>query len=332
MLRDRAAGMCARSNTDHAIDLTTESVMRQLLACVLLASTAVLADDPPKAPTMAGVLAASKPADWRALDPQNTLYLELPGGRVVIELAPDYAPNHVANIRKLAQQHYFDGLAIVRSQENYVVQWGDPEEDEARRKPFGEARTGMPAEFDRAFDDKLPFTPVPDGDVYAPQAGLSGGFPVARDPATKRAWLAHCYAMVGAGRGDTTDSGSGAELYVVIGHSPRHLDRNVTLVGRVVQGMEVLTLLPRGTGPLGFYEKAEQRVPIRSLRLAADVPEAERAALEIMRTDTESFRTLIEARRTRRESWFVNPTGRIEMCNVPVPVRPVAKAPANPAK
>ena len=306
--------------------------MRLLLLTCLAAAIPAYAEDAPKPPTMADVLANSKPSDWRALDPRNTLYLELPGGRVVIELAPDYAPNHAANIRQLAHQKYFDGLAIVRSQENYVVQWGDPEEDEAKRRSFGDAKKSMPAEFDRAIDDKLPFTPVPDGDVYAPQAGLSGGFPVARDPATKRTWLAHCYAMVGAGRGDTTDSGSGAELYVVIGHSPRHLDRNVTLVGRVVQGMEVLTVLPRGTGPLGFYEKAEERVPIRSIRVAADVPEAERVALEVMRTDTDAFRTLIEARRTRRESWYVSPTGRIEVCNVPIPVRPIAKAGAAPAK
>ncbi len=306
--------------------------MRKLLACLLLASTAAFADDPPKAPTMADVLATSKPSDWRALDPQDTLYLELAGGRVVIELAPQFAPNHVANIRKLAHEHYFDGLAIVRAQENYVVQWGDPEEDEARRRKFGSAKPAMPAEFDRALDDGVRITAVPDGDVYAAKAGFVHGFPVAADPDSGRAWLAHCYAMLGAGRGDTTDSGSGAELYVVIGHSPRHLDRNVTLVGRVVQGMEVLTVLPRGTGPLGFYEKAEQRVPIRSIKLAADVPEAERVALEIMRTDTDAFRTLIEARRTRRESWFVNPTGKIELCNVPIPVRPIAKAPASAPK
>src|SRR5205823_2247081 len=110
--------------------------------------------------------------------------------------------------------------------------------------------------------------------------------PVARDPKSGRAWLAHCYAMVGAGRGDTADSGSGAELYVVIGHSPRHLDRNVTLLGRVVEGMELLSTLPRGTGPLGFYEDPKQYVFIPKVRLAADVPAAERTALELLRTDT----------------------------------------------
>jgi peptidylprolyl isomerase len=110
-------------------------------------------------------------------------------------------------------------------------------------------------------------------------------------------------------------------LYVVIGHAPRQLDRNVTLLGRVVQGMELLSSLPRGAGAMGFYEKPEQLVPIKSIRVAADVPEAERSDLEIMRTDTATFRDLIESRRNRREPWFQVPAGRIEIGNIPVPSR-----------
>jgi peptidylprolyl isomerase len=134
-------------------------------------------------------------------------------------------------------------------------------------------------------------------------------------------WLVHGYGMVGAGRDVDPASGGGTELYVVIGQAPRHLDRNVTLLGRVVQGMELLSALPRGPGPMGFYEKAEQRVPIRAIRVAADVPQAERSALEIMRTDTPAFQELIESRRNRREEWFQVPAGRIEIGNVPIPVR-----------
>jgi peptidylprolyl isomerase len=128
---------------------------------------------------------------------------------------------------------------------------------------------------------------------------------------------------VGAGRDDAPGSGNGAELYVVIGHAPRHLDRNVTLLGRVLQGIEHLSTLPRGGAALGFYEQAAERVPIRSIRVAADLPEAERSAIEVLRTDTAAFRALIEARRFRREPWFTSPAGRIELCNVPLPVRPV---------
>ncbi len=272
---------------------------------------------------MAEVLSNSTPADWRPLDPENTLYLEFASGRVVIELAPAFAPRHVANVKALARERYYDGLAIVRVQDNYVAQWADPnaEKPELARK-IQHARATLAAEFDRAFDPNLPFTPLPDKDVYAPEVGFSGGFPVARDRHSGKMWLVHCYGMVGAGRDNAPDSGGGTELYVVIGHAPRHLDRNVTLLGRVVQGMELLSALPRGTGALGFYEKPEQRLPIKSIRVAADVPEAERSDLEIMRTDTTAFKELIEARRNRREPWFQVPAGHIEIGNVPLPVRP----------
>jgi peptidylprolyl isomerase len=152
--------------------------------------------------------------------------------------------------------------------------------------------------------------------------GFVDAFPVAREPRTHLAWLVHCYAMVGVGRDNDVDSGNGTELYVVIGHAPRQLDRNVALVGRVVAGMEELSTLKRGTGALGFYEKPEERTPIRSVRLAADVPEAERSHLEVMRTDTQTFADLVESRRNRREEWYKVPAGRIDLCNVPLIVRP----------
>jgi peptidylprolyl isomerase len=292
---------------------------------VLLVSASLLASSDtakPKPPIMSEVLSNSTPADWRPLDPENTLYLEFASGRVVIELAPAFAPNHVANVKALARERYYDGLAIVRVQDNYVVQWADPnaEKPELARK-IQHAHATLPAEFDRALDPKLPFTPLPDRDVYASEVGFSGGFPMARDRHTGKMWLVHCYGMVGAGRDNAPDSGGGTELYVVIGHAPRQLDRNVTLLGRVVQGMELLSSLPRGPAPMGFYDKPEQRLPIKSIRVAADVPVTERSDLEILRTDTATFRELIESRRNRREPWFQVPAGHIEIGNVPIPVR-----------
>jgi peptidylprolyl isomerase len=285
--------------------------------------TVIAADSQAAKPrTMAEVLAESKPSDWRALDPQRTLYLDiqatpaLPAGRVIIELAPEFAPNHVANILALVREGYFDGLAVMRVQDNYVVQWGDADGKRAVRT----AKKTLRAEFDRPAKG-IAFTALPDPDTYAGQAGFSNGFPAARDSATGTAWLAHCYAAVGVGRDNDADSGGGTELYAVIGHAPRHLDRNVTLVGRVVKGIELLSVLPRGTGALGFYEKPEQRAPLRSIRVAADVPETDRIPLEVLRTDTPAFTALVEARRSRTEEWFKYPVARIELCNVPIPVR-----------
>jgi peptidylprolyl isomerase len=289
------------------------------LAAVMLAGVAAAAPSAParKPLTAAEVLAASSPSDWRPLDLQNTLYMELGSGRVIIELNPQFAPRHVANVEALARGGYFDGLSIVRVQDNYVVQWGDPE----GKKPVGTAQRTLGAEFERSLRG-VSFTRVPDTDTYAPEVGFAEGFPVARDPVTGRAWLVHCYGMVGAGRDNDVDSGGGTELYAVIGQAPRHLDRNVTLLGRVVSGMELLSALPRGSGPLGRYERSEQRVPIKSIRLAADVPAAQRTELEVLRTDTPTFLAYVEARRSRHEEWFKVPAGHVDVCNVPIPVRP----------
>lgn len=290
-----------------------------LLACAL-PCLAIAAPSAPAA-TLAEVLAASSAADWRRPDPENTLYMDLPGGRVVIELAPQFAPEHVANIRTLAHARYWDGLAIVRVQDNYVAQWGDPEagNPEHRRAP-GEARARLPAEFERDAADSG-FRRIDSRDAYAPQVGFVDGFAAARDPARGKVWMAHCYGLVGAGRDNPADSSNGAELYAVIGHAPRHLDRNVTPVGRVLSGIEHLSSLPRGPAPMGFYTDPAQRTPIRSLRLASDLPESERLSIEVFRTDTPAFERLVQARRVRHEEWFIDPVGRIELCNVPVPIR-----------
>jgi peptidylprolyl isomerase len=221
----------------------------------------------------------------------------------------------VSNIKTLVRERYFDGLAIVRAQDNYVAQWGDPDE----KRSHGSAKKSLAPEFTRAADAGLAFVALPDRDTYAAEAGFSGGFPAAREAG--RTWLVHCYAMVGAGRANEPESGSGAELYAIIGNAPRLLDRNVTLVGRVVRGIELLSTLPRGTGALGFYEKPEQRTPIRTVRLAADVPPAERVALEALRTDSATFRRLVEGRRFRRDDWYKEPAGHVDVCNVPLPIR-----------
>ena len=272
--------------------------------------------------TMTQVLEAASAGEWRRPDPARLLYVEIPAGRVVIELAQAFAPRHVANIQALVRQGYFDGLAILRSQDNFVVQWGDPNaENLENRKAVGKAARTLAPEFEREADAALEFTRLPDTDGFAPEVGFSAGFPAGRDSSAGKAWLAHCYGTLGVGRDNAADSGGGTELYVVTGHAPRQLDRNITVVGRVLKGMELLSTLPRGTAPLGFYEKPEQRTAIKSIRVAADLPETDRVALEVLRTDSKSFTKLIEARRNRRDEWYKRPAGHIDLCSVPIPVR-----------
>jgi len=127
--------------------------------------------------------------------------------------------------------------------------------------------------------------------------------------------------MGGVGRDLAADSGNGAELYVVIGHSPRHLDRNVALIGRVVKGIELLSSLPRGSGDMGFYARNEHPIAIQTIRVAADLPVEQRTPLELLRTDTPVFTALVESRRNRPEPFFKRQAQHIELCNVPLPVR-----------
>ena len=272
------------------------------------------------AATSAEVLAQAPAADWRDADPQSTYVMQLSDKRiVVVELAPVFAPRHAAQIATLVKAGWYDGLAIMRVNDNYVTQWGDA--DETKPLPDGLSRT-LPAEFELTrWPTGLPFTAVPGRDAYAPEVGFAQGWPVGRQSKRGPAWLAHCYGMVGAGRDAAPDSGGAGELYAVIGHSPRHLDRNITVVGRVLIGMEHLAALPRGDDAMGFYATAAQRVPILSARLLSQLPEAARPVVQILRTDSSSYARWLEARRNRTDAWFVRPAGAIDLCNAMPPVR-----------
>lgn len=288
-----------------------------LTLCALSGSVAAAA---PAQRSTDEILKGTSAADWRRVDPANLLLMDLPLGTVVIELAPQFAPKHVENVRTLTRDKYWDGLAIIRSHDNYVVQWGDPnDEDEKLRKSTGAVNNKIPSEYERPLKG-LKLSAIPDADGWAKKAGFVDGFQAASDGS--QAWLTHCYGAVGVGRGNPPDSGDGSSLYVVIGQAPRNLDRNITVVGRVLKGMEFISAMPRGTGPLGFYEKPEQRTPLGSVRLASDDPGA--PALEVLRTDTAAFREIVEGRRNRRDGWYLRPAGYTNICNIGVPLRTAA--------
>jgi peptidylprolyl isomerase len=277
--------------------------------------------DAPRYRSAAEIIAAAPASDWRTPDPANLLYMDIPAGRVILELAPAFAPGHVANIRTLAREGFWNGTSIYRSQDNFVVQFGDADADDpAKAKSTGTAKTRLPAEFHRAAEG-LAFDRLPDRDGWAAEVGFADGFPVGRDPRANKAWLAHCYGTLGAGRSNAEDSSIGAELYVTIGQSPRQLDDNITVVGRVLLGMELLATIKRGPPPSGFYEQPAERTPITSIRLASEVPEAQRIKLQVLRTDTQTFRDATEARRNRVDDFYKRPAGHIDLCNVPIPVR-----------
>lgn len=290
--------------------------MRRL---ALLALLPLIAAAPPAKPKTPGEIVSGAPrGDWRGIPADDLLVFELAGGRkVVMQLAPAFAPVHVANIRALARGGWWDGAKIYRVQDNYVVQWGQNESDKPR--PAGVVAK-PPAEYHRARKG-LMIVPLGSPDAYAPAAGFALGWPVAYDPGRGTANLAHCYAMVGVGRDLSPDTGTGGELYAVIGHAPRHLDRNIALVGRIVQGIEHMSSLARGTEALGFYKERSSDVPIVRARLAADLPAGERPRFEYLAGP--SFAAYLHARKNRQDDFFIRPAGGADLCNVNVPVRPV---------
>ena len=364
----------------------TLSIAAVLLAgCAALPVTSALAQaDPPvaEAPSPNAIVDAAPAADWVEIAPSDLMVMQLAPDaqgkprRVVIQLMPPpFSQGWVANIRTLARAGWYDGISINRVQDNYVVQWGDPNVDnpeaEGEAKPLPEGlrvmeerdyvttdlltipdprgrprfnytlgammmRNAMIAangsvvipeglqEYFESPEADPPEIKQPEvGDAYAHLSSLVLGWPVARSGSEEEQvyWPVHCYGMVGVGRGYSPDTGSGAELYTVIGHAPRHLDRNIALVGRVVEGIEHLSSLPRGTGALGFYEDPAQRVPIRSIRVASDLPEPEQPRFEYLSTESESFARYAEARANRRDPFFIVPAGGADICNIPVPVR-----------
>ncbi len=266
------------------------------------------------------VIAASTAADWQAIADEDLMVMELgDGSRIVIQLAPQFAPVHVANMRAFARAGWWDNATIYRVQDNYVAQWGNGDAQVAL--PAGVVRT-PPAEYDKPVQDAPVLSHIAP-DSYAAFAGFRDGWPLAWDDREGRAWLPHCYASVGVGRDLAPDTGTGGELYAVIGHAPRHLDRNIANVGRVVEGMAALSARPRGTGDLGFYQvdKGERPIPIARIRIASDIPAAERPRFEVMRSDSEAFRQYLRGRANRGGTFFNRPAGGVDICNAPVPVR-----------
>ncbi len=299
------------------------ALLRSFAFAALVAVPAVAADPPAKPLTPGAILARAPDADWQAVSPQDLLVIDLfKGGRIVIQLAPAFAPVHVANIRALAREHWYDGLFVERVQDDYVTQWGDPS---GKKAPPADVDQHPPAEYERPAAG-LDFEPLPYRDTYADQAGFAGGWPVGEGKG--QAWLTHCYGMVGVGRDLNPDTGSGTELYAVIGHAPRALDRNIALVGRVLGGMDLLASMPRGGGDLGVYDKPSQFIAIRRVRLAADLPPPERPRFEVLKTDSGTFRIWVRVKANRRDDFFLHPAGAVDLCTVLPPLRAHTAGPA----
>ena len=313
-------------------------------------SSEAVAQTTTPAPSPNEIVESAAPGEWVAIPAEDLLVMTLAPDadgnprEVIIQLMPaPFSQGWVENIRTLARAQWYDGISVNRVQDNYVVQWGDPgydnpESGETEQKPLPE---GIRVMGEEEYTQRFRFRPgamragfgiIIDEDNYADETYFGRGFPFARshDVETdgpsklyRRSWPVHCYGMVGVGRNYSPDTGTGAELYTVIGQAPRHLDRNIALVGRVIAGMEHLSSLPRGTGALGFYteDEADKRTPILSVRVSADLPKRGRREFSYLSTQSETFARYAEARANRRDPFFIHPAGGADICNIPVPIR-----------
>ena len=423
------------------------------LAAALALPTPDMAQEASDTPSSPGEIVAQASAEeWVPIPADDLLVMTLApdaqgnAREVVIQLMPaPFSQGWVENIRTLARAGWYDDITVNRVQDNYVVQWGDPNYDnpeadgEAKPLPYGlnvvpqteyrvtmealsdansQLRVANPqtdaelatrdaemaaaiAQAERVFSnpntseaehdaaimqilnasgltpgdtmsegDKIDMISIEstqtdkavtgwhERDSYAEWVEIWNGWPLGNteqrqwfdendEPVESpqllmheaRAkgyssevseswfWPVHCYGMVGVGRGMSPDTGSGAELYTVIGHAPRHLDRNIALVGRIVEGIEHLSSLPRGSGALGFYtaEEADMRTPILSVRVASDLAQADQPSFEYLSTEGETFARYAAARANRRDPFFIVPAGGADICNIPVPVRRVTE-------
>jgi len=153
------------------------------------------------------------------LTPENTVYLDLSYGRVVIQLRPDLAPLHVERVKTLCAEGFYDGTPFHRVIEGFMAQGGDP----TGTGTGGSKLPNLPAEF------------------------------------TNKAHFLR--ATVGAARTSEPNSAN-SQFFIMFAPAPS-LDNQYTIWGRVVQGMEFVDRIKRGSGPNGLVKDPDRIVHMR---------------------------------------------------------------------
>ena len=274
-----------------------------------------LIEDAPR--PVGDIMAAATEKDWRTVDPENLLLMETGGGTITIELSGHLAAAHTDQMRRLAREGYYEGLSLYRVIEGFVAQGGDF----SGTAELGSA-TVLQAEFEEPLPEGAVFTPLAVADGYAENVGFIDGHPAGREG--DQVWLAHCTGAFAYGRNNGRDTAS-TEFYITL-QPQRYLDRNLTVAGRVIDGMSVVQAAPRGVidgDP--ETDDFQERLMIKSLRVAADLPEAERPVWQVMDDQSELFAELMEARKARPSEFFYYRPDHVNLCQMPVPVRQVSE-------
>lgn len=250
---------------------------------------------------------------WRALDINNTALLTLPHGKVVVELAPQFSPKHVAQFSALVKKSFYDGTKFYRVIDGFVAQVG-PKDGGDKDKSV----STLAIEGQFSTDKNWSFTQVQNKDLFAPMTGFKDGFAVATDN-NASAWLTHCPGTLAMARGNEADSAS-SHFYFVIGQAPRYLDKIMTIFGRVVYGMEHIQAIQRTSVIEGEYAvDSREYTPIVSLKLMADIQVKERIIIEVENTESTAFVERLKKRRARENEFFYEkPPSVLDVCQVPI--------------
>ena len=261
-------------------------------------------------PTAVLIINQATQQQWRSVDADNTIKITLPTGAAYIELNPLLAPKHTQNIKQLAREGFYKNLNVYRFVEGFVAQGGD----ESGKKPVKNGAKAIPAEFYLTTPNPVNITELDRNDGYAAITGFLNGFAVAQNEAQTQTWQVHCNGVFAMARDNDINSG-GTEFYVTIGQGPRYLDRNITVFGRVLEGMEHFNRLSRSA------KQGDAFNPITDLQVLADISKDDSSQFQVMRTDSAAFLALIKARQNRSEAWFVETPNYVDVCGMPIPTK-----------
>ena len=251
---------------------------------------------------------APDPRNWRQVDPENTLYIDTVHGRIVVELYPEIAPRHVDRIKELARARFYDGLIFHRVIDDFMAQTGDP-------LGTGEGASTLPDLREEFMFRRGPDMPFVEAAVQGrARLGFYKAIPIESQPDAQMAVTSdgrvsanalHCGGVVSMARAN--DQNSANSQFFIMRAPNSALDKRYSIFGRVVWGMPAVMQIAVGNPPPN---------PDRMLavRVAADLPDNERAPIYVLRTDGPRFRDLIEDTRRERRADF-------SVCDVDIPAR-----------
>ena len=242
--------------------------------------------------------AAPREADWRPLDPADTLVVETSKGRIVVAMRPEFAPKAVERVKRLAREGVYDGLLFHRVIAGFVDQTGNPNNRDGGTSAYPD----LPAEFSFRLDaDARPMVAVRRADGVegfvgaSPFAGVSAAEQALGGDHRLRAWGAYCAGAAGMGRQAGIDTAN-SEIFFMRAPA-RRLDHDYAVWGQVVQGLDVVRAINVGEPP---------KDPDRMLRVrvAADLPAQERPRLEVETPNGAAFRARLAKVKAQKGAAF----------------------------